>query len=213
MTITRKSHAANHIEIFTDWDGYEKFLEAIGDGHTRVTYDRGRLELMTPSNRHERIKKCLGQVFERLLVVAGIDYLPGGSTTFKRQDLDRGLEPDECYWVAHAARMRKNESYDPLNDPPPDIAIEVEISTTIIKRLPIYHAMAVPEIWRWTRFGRVEIQIRDVAGNYAPQPHSRFLPWLLPEDIVELVHIVDTQGPLALDPAIHKFVAKKLHGK
>ena len=117
--------------------------------HVRLTYDRGELELMTVSHRHENHKHLLGVL---LMVVAeelGIENHAAGSMTFKREDLDRGLEPDECYWIEHEPQMRSKEDYDQQNDPPPDLVLEVEVSCSVLDRLGIYAALKVPEVWRW----------------------------------------------------------------
>src|SRR5262245_50322687 len=83
------------------WRLYETLLDQLGDHAPRMTYDRGNLELMSPSPSHESFKKLLGRLIETLTCELGIAIRSGGSTTFKRKDLLRGLEPDECYWVAH----------------------------------------------------------------------------------------------------------------
>jgi Uma2 family endonuclease len=69
--------------------------------------------------------------------------------TFKREDLARGLEPDQCYWIAHEAQVRGMKEWDPISDPPPDLVIEIEISRGAQDRISIYAALGVPEVWRF----------------------------------------------------------------
>src|SRR5438552_1788871 len=89
-----------------DWQAYEKMLEAIGDRPIRVTYDRGNLELMSPSAIHEIYKRWFARLLDMLVLVVGIHIKACGSTTFRREDLDRGLEPDECFYLASAPRVQ-----------------------------------------------------------------------------------------------------------
>ena len=93
------------------WEQYGKFLEAIGENHVRVTYDRGSIEFMSPQSTHERYKHFFSLFFTVFTLETGIQIAGVGSTTFRRADVARGLEPDECYYIQNApARARL---YDP----------------------------------------------------------------------------------------------------
>jgi Uma2 family endonuclease len=114
-----------------------------------VTYDRGNLELMSPSYRHERYKRLIGRFIDILAEEYNIPIIGGGSTTFKRQDLERGLEPDECYYIQNAFAVLGKQEIDLNSDPPPDLAIEIDISSSSINRMSIYAELGVSEIWRY----------------------------------------------------------------
>src|SRR3954447_26703253 len=137
------------------WDLYEDMLEAIGERPIHMTYDRGRLEIVTVSQLHEKVKTAIARLLEAYADAMEIDMEGLGSTTFKRKDLLRGLEPDECYYVAHAADVAGKNKLDLKVDPPPDLAIEVEveISPPDVARVPIYAALGVPEVWRYDEQG------------------------------------------------------------
>jgi len=137
--------------LYTDWRGYGKILDAIGTGHTRVTYDTGRLELLSPSPEHKISKKLLGSLVEIVLDDRATGYVAGGSTTFRRKALDKGLEPDECFWIENCKSMVGVKRWIPRIHPPPDLAIEIEVSESIISRLPILAALGVPEVWRFRK--------------------------------------------------------------
>src|SRR5437016_4318618 len=81
------------------WDAFVSFSDGLGQRHIRVTYDRGEMEIMTLSSRHENRKKLLGRMVETLTEVMNIDIASFGSMTCRREDLDRGLEADELYWI------------------------------------------------------------------------------------------------------------------
>lgn len=132
-----------------DWSTYLRLLEALGDRHIFVTYDRGRIELMSPSFTHETCKTLLRRFLDTLSLELNIEIRSGGSTTFKREDLDRGLEPDECYWVRNEPQVRDQIKVDLTRDPPPDLAVEIDVTRSSIDRQGIYAALGVPEIWRY----------------------------------------------------------------
>jgi Uma2 family endonuclease len=126
------------------WDLYEDILESVGERPIHITYDRGRLEIVTVSQLHEKVKTAIARLLEAYADAMEIEIEGLGSTTFKRKDLLRGLEPDECYYVAHAADVAGKHKLDLKVDPPPDLAIEVEISPPDVARVPIYAALGVP---------------------------------------------------------------------
>ena len=102
------------------WSGYQTLLTLFENGGPRLTYDRGNVELMAPMLRHERPKKLLAYIVEAITDELEIPRVGAGSTTFKSEILDRGLEPDDCFYLANAHRLRKYpEGYqmDPLVDP------------------------------------------------------------------------------------------------
>src|SRR3954454_19090485 len=147
------------------WEGYERMLELVGDRPIRLTYDRGDLELMVPSHDHERYKSLLGRLIETLTLELDLPCDAAGSTTWRKQLEDRGLEPDECYYLANAERV-SGRKIDLEVDPPPDLAIEVEISRSALDRMGIYAALGVPEVWRFDGETLRVAQLR-ADGTYA----------------------------------------------
>lgn len=144
----------NRLVLPATWADYLKFIEAVGERpNVRMTYDRGTLEIMTTSPEHEREKKFLGTLLETVLIELERDYMPGGSMTFRREDLGRGLEPDECYWIDRFEEVRDFDSYDPTVHPPPDLVLEVDITSSSLNRIEMYRSMGVPEVWRYRRTG------------------------------------------------------------
>jgi Uma2 family endonuclease len=159
-----------------DWRMYEQFLDLLGN-HVRLTYDRGRLELMSPSYAHESAGAILGRLVETLAEELNLPLKAGKSTTFRRQDLDRGLEPDECYYTTNAPRILGRTEIDLSNDPPPDLAIEVDITRSSLNRMAIYAALGVPELWRYDGQA-LEVYALQSGGTYQQQDHSPTFPAL-----------------------------------
>jgi Uma2 family endonuclease len=160
------------------WRFYEDFLREIeGSQRLYLTYDRGNLEIMPPSPYHERYKKILARLVEEMTLELNIPIVSGGSTTFRREDLERGLEPDECYYVRHEAEARETREVDLTRDPPPDLVIEMDYTAHLINRIPIYAALGVPEVWRYD-LRRFQCLLLDAGGEYRPSDKSLAFPFL-----------------------------------
>lgn len=170
-----------------DWDTYVTFSDKLGERNIRVNYDGMNLEFMTTSLEHERAKSLLGRLLEALTEEMDIDILSGGSLTCRRQDRDRGFEPDECYWLEHEAQMRGRDDIDLSRDPPPDLLLEVEISRSFVDRLAIAARLGVPEVWRWDG-ETLRILLLGADGQYSESERSRALPFLPIADFVHFLH-------------------------
>ena len=157
--------------------------EIEGRRRLRVTYYHGRMEIMAPSQGHERAKTLLAQMIEALTEELGIPRLSCGSTTFKDQLLDCGLEPDECYYVQHEADVR-GRTIKLGEDPPPDLVLEVDITTSVIDRFPVYAALGFPEIWQYDD-GDLVIHLLQENGQYAVAEQSQALPLVRVQKLVE----------------------------
>lgn len=156
------------------WQTYCDLRNAHENRHIRMTFDQGRLYLMSPSRLHERISELIGQLVIAWTDVHNLPRLSGGSTTMKAQLLNRGLEPDKCYYLQNEAAVRHSDRYDAQTDPPPDLAIEVEVTSLSTVRMPIYAELAVPEVWRWID-DQIEVY-RLVGAKYQPAKQSACLP-------------------------------------
>jgi Uma2 family endonuclease len=174
-----------------DWQTYEKFLEAVGERHLRLTYDRGNLELMAPSLNHEWWKRRLGCLMLPLAEELNVEIQGGGSTTFRREDLARGLEPDECFWIRHEPQIRGRREIDLTRDPPPDLVLEIDITTSFLDRIGIYAALGVPEIWC---FDSESLRVYLLQGNrsYELRNQSLSFPFLPLAEFVRFLH--QTEG-------------------
>lgn len=149
------------------WQTYQSLRSATENYHLRMTYDQGALEVVSPSRKHEQISYLIGRMIDQWSLVHKIDIAAGRNTTLSRQELDRGLEPDNCYWIRHEAAMRDKEDVDLRFDPPPDLAVEVDLTHSSVAKLPIYAALAVPEVWQW-RLDDLQVLRLDAEGNYQP---------------------------------------------
>jgi len=132
------------------WATYEKLLSDHADVSVpRFTFDRGVLEIMSPSSEHEECNRTLALVVEVIAEEWGLDIRNLGSTTFKREDFQRGFEADSCFYIQSAPQMSQRSRVDPAVDPPPDLVIEVDITNTALGKFPVYAEFRVPELWRY----------------------------------------------------------------
>jgi Uma2 family endonuclease len=159
------------------WQGYQTLLELVGDRPIRLTYDRGNLEIMSPLSVHERCKYLLGRIIDEITVGLAIPVLAAASTTFNREDVDRGLEPDQCYYFASAGRIQDPGHIQLDVDPPPDLAIEIDITRSCFDRLGIYAGLRVPEVWRFDGEA-ISVLKLQANGSYAGAEASGVLPFL-----------------------------------
>jgi Uma2 family endonuclease len=146
---TREAAERRFLLPHVGWQCYEALLAGIGNRRSiRVTYDRGNVELMSPLFEHETYGAVLAIFVEVALDEWNITYKSAGSTTLRRPDLERGLEADRSYYIANVGAIRGRRTLDLQFDPPPDLAIEVEVTRSALDRMGVYAALGVPEVWR-----------------------------------------------------------------
>ncbi|MGC8638988.1 MAG: Uma2 family endonuclease [Isosphaeraceae bacterium] len=170
------------------WQGYETLLNLVGDQPVRITYDRGDVELMSPLSRHERSKSRLGRMVGMLTEELEIDMIAVGSTTLKREDIGKGLEADESFYLASLSLIKDIEHLDMDVDPPPDLATEIETTRSALDRLGVYGALRVPEIWRFDG-RRLRILVLQGDGTYREVRQSPTLPWISIEELEHFIHL------------------------
>jgi Uma2 family endonuclease len=153
------------------WQTYETLLEELSDRRLRLTYNRGNLEIMTPSPEHEFNKKVMGRFIETLAEESAIQILPLGSTTFKQPELS-GAEPDECFYLSHIDAVRGKKRLDLTEDPAPDLVVEIDITSSSPSRLRVYADLGVTEVWIYDGESLVIQQLQN--GTYVTSLTSQF---------------------------------------
>lgn len=135
------------------WQTYQKLLSELGDHRTsRFAYDQGYLEITMPLELHETIKRLLERIVDTLTEELNLDVKSFGSTTLNREDIERSAEPDSCFYIQNADRIQGRKLDLEIN-PPPDLVIEVDLTSSSSRRLKIYSDLGVPEIWQYTKKG------------------------------------------------------------
>jgi Uma2 family endonuclease len=196
MTTTLTTFSSDQSVVLHNisWELYESLLAARERSVPRFTYDQGSLEIMSPSLEHETLKATMALLVNLAAEEKGVNLLGCGSTTFRRRDLAKGFEPDTCFYGKNRHRIQGKRKIDLRVDPPPDLAIEIDITSPSINRLPIMAAIGVPEVWRYHR-GRWTILTLQ-RDSYAEQSESSVLPGMTGEIISILVEERSTLDPL-----------------
>ncbi len=187
------------------WQTYQDLLKDLEEQPgIRLTYERGVLEIMAPSPPHENYKKVLGRFLETLTEELNIEIKSLGSLTCKREDLARGLEPDQCYYIQNEAVVRTLDEIDFNQDPPPDLVIEIDISSSSINRLSLYAALGVPEIWRYD--ARAITIYRLEGESYQVCDRSPTFPQITSAEITRFLELRKTMGETSLIRSFRKWV-------
>lgn len=157
------------------WATYTSLLAAHRDcSSPRFTYDRGQLEIMSPSAAHEELKDTIMLFVNTVAEELDINTRSFGSTTFQREDLQRGFEPDGCFYVQSVARIAGKTELDLAVDPPPDLVIEIDLSHPSLAKFPLFAQLGIPEVWRWDRTGLHIFRLAQ--DQYVESPTSAALP-------------------------------------
>lgn len=164
-----------HRVLFHDvnWQEFEAILAELGEKRSsRLAYFHGTLEIRVPLPEHEKTKVIIGDLVKALLEELEIDRECFGSTTFKREDMLSGIEPDNCFYIQNYAQMIGKTRIDLTVDPPPDLAIEIDVTSKT--QVSAYQALGVPEIWRYEN-GKPQIYLLE-SGKYVESPNSPTFP-------------------------------------
>ncbi len=155
------------------WDEYTRFRDDPENHGSRMTYSDGVLEIMTLSFFHEMISVLIHEFVSTWRVHRNIEVQALGSMTLRSQLLEKGLEGDQSYYIQHAADVLGTAEVD-IEQLPPDLAIEVDHTRSSVKKMPIYAALGVPEVWRWRRETLTVLRLED--GEYVEHAESIVLP-------------------------------------
>ncbi|MFO0845938.1 MAG: Uma2 family endonuclease [Gemmataceae bacterium] len=169
-----------------DWKTYTQLLRVFEErpGY-RLTYDGGELEILAPSHRHDHPGSFFSFLIQILTEELGLPLRAGGSTTMRKKKKQRGLEPDECFWIANAAALAGVDELDLSKHPPADLALEVDVTNSSLDRMSIYETLQVPEVWRMED-GVLTFHVL-VAGQYQPATHSLSFPKVRPAELLPFV--------------------------
>jgi Uma2 family endonuclease len=183
------------------WQQFESILAEMGaDRTTRFTFDRGRLEMMTPLEEHDRCHKLIESL---ILVLADVMQLPVEgykAPTLKRLDLGIAAEPDTGYYIQHEREIHGKATINLATDPPPDIVLDVALNKSTVDRLALYAALGVPEVWRYASqpgddFLKGSLQIYTLDGTRYVDSSSGFaFPFLPAGRILQFIDESDALG-------------------
>ena len=177
------------------WETYESLLTDLSDRSVpHLTYDRGTLIIMSPTAEHERYNRAIARLVEVLTEEFEVEMLGLGSTTFRRKEVNRGFEPDSCFYIQNERLVRGKKRLDLSVDPPPDLIIEIDITSPSLDRFPIFAQFGVPEVWR---FDGERLEIFKLSGEaYERSERSEALPFVDADALAAFVKESFTLGSL-----------------
>ncbi len=168
---------ANVILNGVSWQTFKTLMAEVGDGRPwRIAYDQGTLEIRMPLIEHEEPKGLIESFVEVIADELEIEVRKLGALTLEREDLTRAVEPDTCFYIQNESRVRGQREINLPDDPPPDLVIESDYTSSSINKFEIYASLGVPEIWRYRR-QTLEVYQR-VEGNYELVLQSIAFPFL-----------------------------------
>ncbi len=209
MSTVQAAPADRLVLYDVDWRTYVRLLRAFAERPAvRLTYDRGVLEIMSPLSVHEGAAYLLGRFIDTLTQELGLEVKAGRCTTFRRRRKKRGLEPDNSYWIASEPQVRGKLHIDLRVDPPPDLAIEVDVTRSSLDRMSIYAALGVPEVWRLDG-ATLTFHILQ-QGKYVAGTHSRAFPLLMPADLAGFLPLRTQMGENSVVEQFRDWVRQRI---
>lgn len=189
------------------WAEFENILTELGEHRaSRLTYDNKILEIMTPLPEHEDNKEILGDLIKALLKELDIEFRILGSTTFKNRAIGIGIEPDQCFYIQNEIRIRGKKGLDLTVDPPPDLAIEIDVTSRTHPNT--YAALGVPELWR---IEKDSLQINRLEqGKYVEVEQSLTFPQIPIQILVDYLQQSRTLGRNLVMKAFRQWVKEEL---
>ncbi|MFM5983683.1 MAG: Uma2 family endonuclease [Sphaerospermopsis kisseleviana] len=191
------------------WDTFESLLKDTGENRgSRFAYECGTLEIMTPLFEHENPKIQFDRLIFALAEVLDTELISAGSTTLKRKINKKGIEPDTCYYIQNEPAIRGKETLNLEIDPPPDLAIEIDITSSSVNKFNIYAALGVAELWRYD--GDVLKFYQLLEGEYIEINFSVAFPVISVSDMTRFIQQSKNMGEIALLKSFRAWVRGKI---
>ncbi|XQQ05212.1 MAG: Uma2 family endonuclease [Leptolyngbya sp. IPPAS B-1204] len=191
-----------------NWQQFEAILEELGDHRaTRLSYSKGSLEIVAPLPEHERTKVILADLLKVLLDELDMNWESLGSTTFRREEMQAGIEPDDCFYIQNHALMIGKKRMDLTVDPPPDLVIEIDVTSQT--RLSAYEALQVPEIWRY-RNGKLHISVLCESRYEESQISPTFPDFPVIEGISKFLEMSRSAGTRPALKAFREWIRERI---
>lgn len=192
------------------WQTFLQLLAELGeDRATRLAYDDGVMEIMTPLGEHENNNRFIDDLIRAIADELNLNLKKFGSLTLKRDLKQRGAEPDSCYYIQNEPLVRSKQNIDLETDPPPDLVLEIDITSSSLDKKSIYASLGVPEFWRYN--GRkLEVFVLEEGSNiYNQVEESRIFPWLALDAIPRFINQSLVDGETATLRAFRAWVREQ----
>ena len=202
------SHGPTLLLPGVSWKQYEQFLEVFADRQFYLTYDRGRMEIRMPTPEHERPATLFDKLLTLLTLAFDLEIYSLGSTTFTSAWAEKGLEPDQCYYLKRIDKVMGKKRIDLGTMPPPDLAIEIDVTSSSIPRLPIYASFGVPEVWRYD--GDSFTILRLGKKGYRPVKSSLHFPMLPVDQVLAWIQLGERTADGVMLKEVQRWCSKQV---
>jgi len=213
LTDTKEDIAGSCLVLHDiSWETYEQLLEIFAERPTpRMTYYKGTLELMVPLPEHERYSWTLGRLIVALSEEIGIEIIGLKSSTWRSEPKKAGNEADECFYIQNEALMRGKLTIDLKNDPPPDLAVEMDLTSSSINKMVVYAELKMPEVWIWKK-GKLIINILNDTGYVESETSLAFGSFPVKE-LAQFMHLDSEKGENARIREVREWVRSHLQNQ
>jgi Uma2 family endonuclease len=188
--ILTKPIAENIVSLTqVSWETFTRLLEELGDQRNqRLSYYLGNLEIMSPLGEHENNNRFIESLIFVIADELNLNLKKFGSLTLRSNQDKQAVEPDSCYYLNNEPLVRNKQHIDLTIDPPPDLVLEIDITSGSLNKLSIYATLKVPEIWRYNGKNLMVFCLNSNSNNYQQLTNSSIFPWLNLEMIPALIH-------------------------
>lgn len=200
MTTNLAKPIAENIVLLNNisWDTFNNLLQELGDKRSqRLTYYLGTLEIMSPLGEHENNNRFIESLIFVIADELNLNLKKFGSLTLKSNQQKQGVEPDSCYYLQNESLVRNKQHIDLTIDPPPDLVLEIDLTSSSLNKLPIYATLKIPEIWRYDGKNLTIFVLEKEENKYKKINKSPGFPWLDLAIIPELINQSLKQGETA----------------
>ena len=211
LAYSKEELAGSHLILHDiSWETYEQLLEIFAERSTpRMTHYQGTLELMVPLPEHERYSWTMGRLIVALSEEIGIEIIGLKSSTWRPEPKKAGNEADECFYIQNEALMRGKLTIDLKNDPPPDLAVEMDLTSSSINEMAVYAELKVPEVWIWKK-GKLIINILNDTGYVESETSLAFASFPVKE-LAQFMHLDSEKGENARIREFREWVRSHLN--
>ena len=180
MQATQPTSAENRVILNSvSWDTFNQLLQELGDKRSqRLAYSQGTMEIMTPLGKHEHSNRFIERLIYVIIDELELEVKSLGSLTLKADNLQKGVEPDSCFYIQNELRVRNKQNIEIGIDPVPDLVLEIDVTSSSLDKLSIYGALEVPEIWRYNGYTLTALVWDEHNQVYQVSDYSRAFPWL-----------------------------------
>lgn len=201
MTTALSQPIAENIVVLNpvSWETFNQLLEELGDKRNqRFAYDQGNLEIMSPLGEHENSNRFIDDLIRIIADELGWNLKKFGSLTLKSEAFQQGVEPDSCYYLKNEPQVRNQQSINLTRDPPPDLVLEIDITSTSLNKFSIYANLRVPEIWQYNGQELMVFLLNPESNQYQNVTKSQVFPFLemtlIPQFIQKSLEVGETRA-------------------